>query len=87
MGLILDLKFCRTNDIEQDTVYGGYTILEALTYCMTCGKSAEFELPSQDNFTPTFSENVHPEKVFEGQEEFGEEGHSDGHVEADPEND
>ena len=56
MGLILDLKFCKTHDEEQDTVYGGYTICEALTHCFTCGKSSQFHEPIVDEFTPQIQE-------------------------------
>lgn len=50
MGLILDLKFCRTHDQEQDTTYGGYTICEGLTHALTCGKSSAFHEPIVDDF-------------------------------------
>jgi hypothetical protein len=51
MGLVLDFKFMQTHDVENDCVYGGYTICEALTHCFTMGKSSKFEKPQIDNFT------------------------------------
>ena len=59
MGVILDLKFCQTVDLEQDTTYGGMTILEAITHCFTCGKSSKFEKPVLDDFIPNLPEVTH----------------------------
>ena len=36
---ILNFKFCSQYDEEAETILGGMTILEAITYMLTCGES------------------------------------------------
>jgi hypothetical protein len=47
---ILNFKFCSQYDEEAETILGGMTILEAITYTLTCGESQRAAISIQDEY-------------------------------------
>lgn len=42
--VILNFKMLREYNEDADAYVGGYTLLEMITYCFTCGKSSEIKI-------------------------------------------
>lgn len=48
--VILNFKLFREYNEDADAYVGGYTILEGLTFIVTCGKSSRVKVEIRDNY-------------------------------------
>ena len=52
--VILNFKMFREYNEDADAYVGGYTLLEMITYCCTCGKSAKINVVVEDTYEYDF---------------------------------
>lgn len=55
---VLNFKMCQYYDEEKDAMLGGMTILEAITWIFTCGKSMMAPEPDKDEFLVQYEEKM-----------------------------
>ena len=55
---VLNFKMCQYYDEEKDAMLGGMTILEAITWMFTCGKSMMAPEPDKDEFLVKYEEKM-----------------------------
>lgn len=48
--VVLNFKFFREYNEDADADIGGYTLLEGLTHCCTCGKSSRAKVDIVDTY-------------------------------------
>ena len=55
---VLNFKMCQYYDEEKDAMLGGMTVLEAITWIFTCGKSVKIPEPEKDVFLVQYEEKI-----------------------------